>query len=530
MPVKWRVNGSTKLSKETRMINENLTSKTIRLSDKVKVARVIADMLGVEKVESMSPEMAINQAFRKIKTKRMTPEFIGVIRKMIDLAGDVGVKVDPSLIPRQVSEQNDTEVDKKSSYNMAKGILKFKDYAELVKLNKGIVPVGKGFSQAAPTTLGHAAEQDLDTSQPQTEVGSSLHDPADDQVRRRKVKYKTEDVASADYKINPETGRKYRARRIDFANSGAKGRLQHDDEKEVQEQTAESDPGANREKVEKAANKANLILRHAKEREALATRHDTQKKAMEEVEHLDELSNDTLQSYKKKASADASAADQSGDTERANKRFSGVVKATNKQFDNDKVSRKNKDATIVFGDGEDKSKMNEEADLSDDELEKMAAGVDHEDDILDVYDEDELTIIDQDTGEEVEDEDIDEVNEQALNEVLSRIERMKSKIRFLRTKAKRARRLQIALKRRSDVKTLSKRARRLAIRMLKQRFAKKPVSQMSVAEKERVEKMLQSRKVLIDRLAMRLLPRVRKIESDRLSHSKSKQPTPSTGV
>ena len=50
---------------------------------------------------------------------------------------------------------------------------------------------------------------------------------------------------------------------------------------------------------------------------------------------LSELSNDTLASYKKKAGADASAADKAGDYARGDKRMSGIVKATKKEFDND---------------------------------------------------------------------------------------------------------------------------------------------------------------------------------------------------
>jgi len=50
---------------------------------------------------------------------------------------------------------------------------------------------------------------------------------------------------------------------------------------------------------------------------------------------ITELSTDTLASYKKKAGADASAADKRGDFQRGNKRFSGIVKATKKQFAND---------------------------------------------------------------------------------------------------------------------------------------------------------------------------------------------------
>jgi hypothetical protein len=56
---------------------------------------------------------------------------------------------------------------------------------------------------------------------------------------------------------------------------------------------------------------------------------------------LNELSNDTLASYKKKAGADATASDKAGDTKKADKRFSGIVKATNKQFDNDTKDNSN---------------------------------------------------------------------------------------------------------------------------------------------------------------------------------------------
>ena len=51
--------------------------------------------------------------------------------------------------------------------------------------------------------------------------------------------------------------------------------------------------------------------------------------------YLNELSNDTLASYKKKAGEAASAADKAGDYKKGNKRFSGIIKATKKQFDTD---------------------------------------------------------------------------------------------------------------------------------------------------------------------------------------------------
>lgn len=50
---------------------------------------------------------------------------------------------------------------------------------------------------------------------------------------------------------------------------------------------------------------------------------------------LSELSNDTLASYKKKAGDDATQADKRGDYARGDKRMSGIIKATKKEFDND---------------------------------------------------------------------------------------------------------------------------------------------------------------------------------------------------
>jgi hypothetical protein len=50
---------------------------------------------------------------------------------------------------------------------------------------------------------------------------------------------------------------------------------------------------------------------------------------------IDEISTKKLADYKTAAAQDARASDKVGDTQRANKRFSGVVKATIKQFDND---------------------------------------------------------------------------------------------------------------------------------------------------------------------------------------------------
>jgi len=64
---------------------------------------------------------------------------------------------------------------------------------------------------------------------------------------------------------------------------------------------------------------------------------------------LNELAPTTLASYKKKAGAAATAADAAGDTKTADRRFSGIVKATKKQFDQDaKGVAEDDDAVAAF--------------------------------------------------------------------------------------------------------------------------------------------------------------------------------------
>jgi hypothetical protein len=64
-------------------------------------------------------------------------------------------------------------------------------------------------------------------------------------------------------------------------------------------------------------------------------------------EQLDELSNEKLGQYKTAAAADAGKADKEGDYKRADKRFSGIVKATKKQFANDTKTVK-EDINVVY--------------------------------------------------------------------------------------------------------------------------------------------------------------------------------------
>lgn len=151
--------------------------------------------------------------------------------------------------------------------------------------------------------------------------------------------------------------------------------------------------------------------------------------------------------------------------------------------------------------------------LSDSEIDAELEKINHLEDIIDVYEDDEIAYIDKETNEDITDE-LEEP--EGLNEVLTRMERIKAKTRFARTKAKRERAIQIALKKHSDSKVINKRARKLAINILKKKIAKKDLSKLSLPEKERIERIIEKSKRTVDRIAMKMVPKIRKIENERL--------------
>jgi nicotinic acid mononucleotide adenylyltransferase len=461
--------------KEDHM-SEDLTDKTIKPNDKLKVARIIAAFLGVESPESLSnPEQIVNMGLRKAHSKSLHTDSIAMLRKMMSLADEVGINYDSKLLPKTVKESIDSRVtvDTKSNYNAAKDILRYKDFKKLMKMNKGEVDEAaakapnKGEKDITDNpsnddtdrqkTAGEPdkltpdvnapaltiATHDLENQGPRdSEVGSQYGHGNDSQLRRRKVNYQREeveldeDVMSADFKVDPVTGRKSRAHRIDFKNSKAKGKLDH----------KEKDDG---------------------------------------VDGVDEAKEKII----KKVPSPIIKKDVLG----------GGAKS--QAFD------------AFFGEETEEQEVD---DISEKDLDQMADTVDTIEDIIDAYDDHELAIIDDENGEEIE----KDLKEEVLNEVLSRMERIRAKVKFARTKSQRERKTRIALKKHSDNTTLNTRARRLAIKLLKTRIGKKDPSKMSIGEKERVEKALSTKKVLINRLAMKLVSRVRKIENDRLSHHK----------
>lgn len=154
--------------------------------------------------------------------------------------------------------------------------------------------------------------------------------------------------------------------------------------------------------------------------------------------------------------------------------------------------------------------MNDSEDFTDLEIDDIVNSV-SDADIIDSYESDELI--------EVPSDELDESFIE-LNEILSRAARIKAKARMRRTAVKRDMKKKIVLKRKSNNATLMKRARRLAIKAMKKKLTKKSASGMSFGDKVRVEKIVAKRRVMIDRIARKLMPRVRQIEQTRLTHKK----------
>lgn len=439
---------------KTKFISET----TLKLSDKTKVANVIADMLGVDGADKMSPDQAVEAGLRKVKSKKMTPEFLKVVEKMIKLAHSVGIKCDPSTYPPELKHLGSVHEAKIND------IMNFTTYKRSKEMNElGVDPV------PMPEDDGHG------------KVGKSLHADHNSPVRKMKIKHMTEGWgAEGQKKAHAESQAKWEALKdkykdhaemskhlaklhtynwkAEYAESEAKKLAGIKEETSLEEQADFMPDVINTKKVIHGKNKDEFLKQLELLRKRGGPEYST--KVLRQARSL--MTKEELESFESLT--------------------------INEEFDD------------YF-------------DLSDEELESMANSVDHEDDIMDLYDDEELAIIDDETGEHV-----DDLQEEVILEVLSRMERIKAKVRFKRTEAKRERKLKIALRQHSSAKKINSRARKLAIKMMKQRLLRKDPTSYTVSDKERAERIIAKKKNLIDRLAMKLTGRVRKIENERLAH------------
>lgn len=138
-------------------------------------------------------------------------------------------------------------------------------------------------------------------------------------------------------------------------------------------------------------------------------------------------------------------------------------------------------------------------DFSEEDLEKMAKELEWED-IFDLYHEHELAM------------------EKSVDEAISPASRIQRRMRFARTSSKRNLAKFLKLHRVSDVKTLQIRAQKAARRALMNKFLRgRNKALMSASEKMQIEAQVNRLKAVQQNLAIKMMPRIREIEKQRLT-------------
>jgi phosphopantetheine adenylyltransferase len=278
-------------TEEKEDMNEALTDKTLRPNDKIKVARIIATMLGVDNAETSSnPENLINQALRKVRTKALNPEALHILDKMLNLATEQGIQYDATLKPSKLKEgamqiggtdkiettTDSVVVNKNSKYNIAKDILRFNDFKKLQKMNSV------------------KEEEEVKTPGQTNQIGGTLSSgDTSDNLRRRKIKY--------------HLGEQSKPPHVDMSayedESAHENTVDHiissPEHTEKQKKLAKSfidrlrSVNEQDDKAAKETAKANLMAKHAKEKESLADKHTREKESLKEehIVHVDDGSN-----------------------------------------------------------------------------------------------------------------------------------------------------------------------------------------------------------------------------------------------
>lgn len=103
-----------------------------------------------------------------------------------------------------------------------------------------------------------------------------------------------------------------------------------------------------------------------------------------------------------------------------------------------------------------------------------------------------------------------------LTEVLSKTARKKISIRMKQQSKKLAKKKELAMKKTASKEVLEKRARKMAVNALKRKLLKgKDMNQLSIPEREKLEKMIKDKSAVIDKLSKKFLKIVKQKELER---------------
>jgi hypothetical protein len=427
---------------EFKLSEEALTEMKFTSSDKIKVARIIANALGVSDVEGKSsPTELVNSGLRKLRTKRITPEMQKILDKMLVTARDAGIDFNEKLVPGYKPSNI-----KEACWDGYKQVGMKKKGNRMVPDCVPEAAVMPGYDEEEAIVITDDANKGLAAKAEKSGISVSILR----QVYNRGV---------AAWRTGHRPGttpQQWGMARVNSFIVGGKTR-----------HTADADLWKK-----------------------------VRKESVEESKDYT-LAQDILQKKDYKKLSDMN---KPGDSMTAPDQPDHVRKQKVRKLTEEEESELEKELDQIEG-------------LEDDQLDSIAGELETMDDeeLLDLYDDEELEVVD-DEGNPIKDE-------EEITEAISRQERIRRKIRFAKFKTKRQRRAQIALHRYSNQPTINRRARRAAIKALKQRIAKRPLARLSIPEKERLETLVKKRKDLVDRLARRMAPTIRKIEKKRLSHS-----------
>ena len=118
---------------------------------------------------------------------------------------------------------------------------------------------------------------------------------------------------------------------------------------------------------------------------------------------------------------------------------------------------------------------------------------------------------------------IDDMINDVLDEVMSKATRMK-KSRMMKVKGKQiARKRKIAMKRKANPEKLKKRAMKKARDIVAKKILKdRSKSDLSISGKEGLEKKLNAKTAIIKKIAKKIIPQIKKAETERLAKMKEK--------
>jgi hypothetical protein len=237
----------------------------------------------------------------------------------------------PKKVPAKKKKEPAATEGKKPEHNLGVGWMLDKDK----KLGQKVAQNKAGARQERQTMLKYAGKKDLGKEQG---VEEATGDEKFDTMMKKVAKTPTQAQRNAE-RIRQKREREEETRKH-FANGGGFGPSPAD-KLSIRKGVAEAGSNAMSDTAKRLSNKddgkvAKLRAAGDKRREEeLKGRNIANRERVDLKTSLQELSNDMLGKYKKAAGADATKADKEGNVKRGDKRFSGIVKATNKQFAND---------------------------------------------------------------------------------------------------------------------------------------------------------------------------------------------------